>query len=150
MSKIGVFDSGVGGLSVLRTIRNRLPRADLVYFADQAHVPYGPRSMEEVRDFSEAITRYLISQSAQVLVVACNTASAAGLHYLRETFPDVLAIVLKLHQLIVVASMIFAKKHIIYPKLEYLKVCTETIQLAQTGWRGQAGLQVGTGFGGRR
>lgn len=86
---IGVFDSGVGGLSVLREIRKRHPNENLIYFADQAHVPYGPRSLTEVRVFSESIVRYLLAQGAKMIVVACNTASAAALYHLRETFPDV-------------------------------------------------------------
>jgi glutamate racemase len=86
---IGIFDSGVGGLSVLRAVRELLPAEDLLYLADQAHVPYGPRPMEEVRSFSNAITEYLLSRGAKMIVVACNTASAAALHHLRQTFPDV-------------------------------------------------------------
>src|SRR3972149_6987809 len=91
MSVIGIFDSGVGGLSVLRAIRAPLgvPHADLIYFGDNAHIPYGPRPLAEVRAFSEAITRFLLDQGAQVIVVACNTASAASLKYLRQTFPAV-------------------------------------------------------------
>lgn len=86
---IGIFDSGVGGLSVLRAIRTQMPHENLLYFADQGHVPYGPRSLDQVRQFSEAITRFLIAQGAKLIVVACNTASAAALHHLRETFPDI-------------------------------------------------------------
>ena len=86
---IGIFDSGVGGISVLRAIRQQLPNENLLYFADQAHVPYGPRSLEEVRHFSEEITNYLLEQGAKLIVVACNTASAAALHYLRERFPNI-------------------------------------------------------------
>jgi len=86
---IGLFDSGVGGLSVLRAVRQRLPGQPLIYLGDQAHVPYGPRPLDEVRGFSEAITRYLLGQGAQVIVVACNTASAAALHWLRGQFPAV-------------------------------------------------------------
>ncbi len=86
---IGVFDSGVGGLSVLRALRARLPAESVLYFADQGHVPYGPRPLEEVRLFSDAITRFLLRQGAKMIVVACNTASAAALHSLRQTFPDV-------------------------------------------------------------
>lgn len=86
---IGIFDSGVGGLSVLRAIRTQMPHENLLYFADQGHVPYGPRSLEQVRQFSEAITRFLIAQGAKLIVVACNTASAAALHHLRETFPNI-------------------------------------------------------------
>ncbi len=86
---IGVFDSGVGGLSVLRALRARLPRETYLYVADQAHVPYGPRPLLEVRRFAEGITRYLLGQGADLIVVACNTASAAALHYLRQTFSSV-------------------------------------------------------------
>ncbi len=88
-SPIGIFDSGVGGLSVLKAIRQQRPSEALLYLADQAHVPYGPRSLEEVRSFSAAITRYLLSQGAKLVVVACNAASAAALQYLRQTFPQV-------------------------------------------------------------
>jgi glutamate racemase len=84
---IGVFDSGVGGLSVLRALWRELPGQSFIYLADQAHVPYGPRPLEQVRAFSEAITRYLLAQGAGLIVVACNTASAAALHWLRATFP---------------------------------------------------------------
>ncbi|MCK4724326.1 MAG: aspartate/glutamate racemase family protein, partial [Anaerolineales bacterium] len=86
---IGIFDSGVGGLSVLRAVREILPSESLIYLADQAHVPYGPRSLEQVRAFSEGITRYLLAQDAKLVVVACNTASAAALHHLRHVFSQV-------------------------------------------------------------
>jgi glutamate racemase len=86
---IGIFDSGVGGLSVLRAIRKQLACHPLFYLADQGHVPYGPRSKEEVRSFAVGITRFLLDKGARVIVVACNAASAASLYYLRETFPDV-------------------------------------------------------------
>ncbi len=86
---IGVFDSGVGGLSVLRAIHALLPSQPTIYLADQAHVPYGGRTLKEVRAFSEGITRFLIQQGADLIVVACNTASAAALHHLRETFPSI-------------------------------------------------------------
>jgi glutamate racemase len=85
---IAVFDSGVGGLSVLNTVRQRYPGEELLFLADQAHVPYGSRSLADVRAFSEAITRYFLAQDAKMVVAACNTASAAALHYLREIFPD--------------------------------------------------------------
>lgn len=86
---IGVFDSGVGGLSILSAIRTQFPSLPLIYVADQVHVPYGPRSLEEVRAFSEAITRFLLEQGAQLIVVACNTASAAALHHLRAVLPEI-------------------------------------------------------------
>ena len=82
---IGIFDSGVGGLSVLSEIRKLLPHLPLFYLADQAHVPYGKRSLEEIRAFSLAIARFLIAKGARLIVVACNTASAAALAALRES-----------------------------------------------------------------
>jgi glutamate racemase len=77
----------VGGLSVIRAIRQSLPAEDLIFLADQVHVPYGSRSLDEVRAFSEGITRFLLSQGAKLIVVACNTASAAALHHLRNILP---------------------------------------------------------------
>lgn len=89
MRPIGIFDSGVGGLSVLRSLRQLLPGEPVLYLADQAHVPYGPRPLEQVRLFSAQITRYLLGQGARLIVVACNTASAAALQHLRKVFPDI-------------------------------------------------------------
>jgi glutamate racemase len=85
---IGIFDSGVGGLSVLKTVRQVLPDRDLIYIADQAHVPYGERSAEEIRAFSLAMTSYLQAQGAELIIVACNTASAAALDLLRHKHPE--------------------------------------------------------------
>ena len=86
---IGIFDSGVGGLSVLRAIREQIPCHPVLYIADQAHVPYGAHTQDEVREYSVGITRYLLGQGARIVVVACNSASAAALHYLRNVFPDI-------------------------------------------------------------
>lgn len=86
---IGIFDSGVGGLSVLPAIRRELPCQPLIYLADQAHVPYGPRSRDEIIAFSTEIIQFLINQGAGLIVVACNTASAAALQHLRTSFPTV-------------------------------------------------------------
>src|SRR6266498_4560458 len=88
-SPIGIFDSGVGGLSVLRAIRAQMPEESVIYFGDQGHIPYGSRPMGQIRIFSEAITKFLLEQEAKIVVVACNTASAAALKYLREKFPSV-------------------------------------------------------------
>lgn len=88
-SPIGIFDSGVGGLSVLRALRQQFPTEDVIYLGDQGHVPYGTRSLEEVREFSLEITRFLLQKGAKIILVACNTASAAALHILRQTFPEV-------------------------------------------------------------
>ncbi|MBX3057064.1 MAG: glutamate racemase [Anaerolineae bacterium] len=86
---IALFDSGVGGLSVLTHIRAQLPGENLLYLADQAHVPYGPRSHAEIIQFCEGITRFFLAQQAKAVVIACNRASAAALTLLRERFPDV-------------------------------------------------------------
>jgi glutamate racemase len=88
-SPIGIFDSGIGGLSVWREIARQLPHEDTIYFADQIHIPYGPRSLQEIRSFSEAITRFLLERECKIIVVACNAASAAALKHLRATFPEV-------------------------------------------------------------
>ena len=86
---IGLFDSGVGGLSVLRTLREMLPLAHYHYVADSAHCPYGPRGDDEIRGFSQEITRFLRGRGCELVVVACNSASAAALGHLREEYPDV-------------------------------------------------------------
>ncbi|MBE0699621.1 MAG: glutamate racemase [Anaerolineaceae bacterium] len=86
---VGVFDSGVGGLSVLRAIRAHLSCQPVIYLADQAHVPYGARTQAEVRQFSEEISRFLIALGAKVIVIACNAASGAALYHLRKVFPQV-------------------------------------------------------------
>jgi glutamate racemase len=86
---IGIFDSGVGGISVLRAIREQMPEESVIYFGDQVHIPYGPRPMEQIRSFSDAITKFLLEKNVKIIVVACNTASAAALNYLRKRLPDV-------------------------------------------------------------
>jgi glutamate racemase len=86
---IGVFDSGVGGLSVLREIRALLPDEDLVYVADSAHCPYGEKSHTFIRQRAATLSRFLIEQRARVIVVACNTATAAAIEDLRAHFVDV-------------------------------------------------------------
>lgn len=89
LNPIGIFDSGVGGISVLRAIRAQMPSESVIYFGDQGHIPYGPRSMEQIQSFSEAVARFLLEQGVKIIVVACNAASAAALKYLRQKFPDV-------------------------------------------------------------
>lgn len=89
MAPVGIFDSGVGGLSVLAEFRKLAPRHPVVYLADQAWAPYGERSLAAVRQRSVAITRFLIDRGCELIVVACNSASAAALHHLRSLFPDV-------------------------------------------------------------
>lgn len=88
-SPIGVFDSGIGGLSVYQALRAHLPHETLYYLADQAHVPFGSRSLSEIRRLSTRITEFMLTQQAKLIVVACNTASAAALQALREAFPTI-------------------------------------------------------------
>lgn len=86
---IGVFDSGVGGLSVLRALRDELPSERFVYVADSGHAPYGERDDAHVITRSHAITRYLLERHRiKALVVACNTATAAAIKLLRQDYPD--------------------------------------------------------------
>lgn len=88
-SPIGVFDSGVGGLSILQALRAALPAEDFVYVADSGHAPYGERDPQHVINRSRSITRYLVAQrDIKMLVVACNTATAAAIHVLRAEYPQ--------------------------------------------------------------
>jgi glutamate racemase len=81
---IGVLDSGVGGLTVVQEIQRQLPHESIVYFGDTARMPYGPRSYEEVRRFALEIIEFLQTQEVKMVVVACNSATAAGLPYYQE------------------------------------------------------------------
>lgn len=83
---IGVFDSGVGGLSVAKEIRQLLPLEDLIYYADSAYCPYGDKDPEIIRQRERSIVEFLLSQGAKLIVVACNTASSTGLEELRKLF----------------------------------------------------------------
>jgi glutamate racemase len=84
---IGIFDSGIGGLTVAAAIRQALPHERLLYFGDTVHIPYGDRSLREVRAFSASIARALLARGCKMIVIACNTASAAALVQLREAYP---------------------------------------------------------------
>ena len=83
---IGVFDSGVGGLSVLQAIRRALPGEHLLYVADSAHAPYGDKSQQFIEARSIALSEFLVSQNVKAIVVACNTATGAAVTTLRSTF----------------------------------------------------------------
>lgn len=83
---IGVFDSGVGGLTVARTIMDQLPQESIFYLGDTKNGPYGPRPIAEVRELSTAIADQLVEQGCKMLVIACNTATAAFLHDARERY----------------------------------------------------------------
>lgn len=88
MIKIGVFDSGEGGLSVLKEITRLLPESEYVYYSDNAHCPYGEKSPEYIQDRARAITERLLKEGADVIVVACNTATAAAISVLRSEYSD--------------------------------------------------------------
>ena len=87
--RIAVFDSGIGGTSVLDAVRECAPWAEIVYVADHAFGPYGERTLDEVRNRTELLARYLDTAGIDVIVVACNSASAAALHHLREHLPGI-------------------------------------------------------------
>lgn len=86
---IGVFDSGLGGLSVLAALVEALPQADFAYYADTAHVPYGSKSEEQIQRRVLAIGDYLVDHGCELLVVACNTATAAAVQALRNAHPGI-------------------------------------------------------------
>jgi len=87
MSVVGLFDSGVGGLSVLSAVRCELPGLDLHYFADSAHCPYGALDADQIRERSCAVTEVLLEAGCSLIVVACNTATIAAVEHLRATYP---------------------------------------------------------------
>ncbi len=84
---IGIFDSGIGGLSVFREIRKALPEEKYIYFSDNAHCPYGEKSKEYITDRARHITEFLLEKGADIIVVACNTATAAAIATLRREYP---------------------------------------------------------------
>ena len=85
---IGIFDSGLGGLSVLKRLQEELPGEDFIFFGDQKHAPYGEKSEEEVRSLSLSAYRFLQERGVKATVIACNTATSAAAPYLRELFPE--------------------------------------------------------------
>lgn len=85
---IGIFDSGIGGLSIAQEIAKHLPHERFIYFADTAHVPYGPRDDQNIRELTAQAIEWLYRKGCKVAVVACNTASAFSLDYLREHYGD--------------------------------------------------------------
>ena len=86
---IGIFDSGVGGLTVAHAIRQILPGENLIYFGDTAHLPYGDKSPESIRSYSEKITDFLLDKDSKVILVACNSASASAFDFLSEKYGGV-------------------------------------------------------------
>ena len=89
---IGIFDSGVGGLTVARAILDQLPNESTIYIGDTARGPYGPRPLAEVREFALETLDFLVEQGVKALVIACNTASAAMLRDAREKKFDLIVV----------------------------------------------------------
>ncbi|MBJ7281238.1 MAG: glutamate racemase, partial [Rhodoluna sp.] len=87
-SPIGIFDSGVGGLTVARSIIDQLPNESIIYLGDTANSPYGPKSLNEVRTLALSVMDRLVDEGVKVLVIACNTASAAVLRDARERYTE--------------------------------------------------------------
>jgi glutamate racemase len=84
---IGIFDSGIGGLTVFKEIRKQFPQEDIIYFGDTARVPYGPKSPQTVLNYSVQNARFLLQNGAKIIVVACNTSASVALQKLREILP---------------------------------------------------------------
>lgn len=84
---IGIFDSGVGGLTVARVLIEKLPEEEILYFGDTANVPYGDKSPQQIIDFGNRISRFLVDQGVKLIVAACNTSSAISLDAIRKGFP---------------------------------------------------------------
>ena len=82
---IGVFDSGVGGLTVVKQIMKTLPQENIIYFGDTARLPYGTKSKKTVTKFSKQIVRFLLTKNVKAVIIACNTASSNSLEELRQT-----------------------------------------------------------------
>ncbi len=89
---IGVFDSGLGGLSVVQTIRQLLPNESIVYYGDSANAPYGSKTVEQVLQQSESIVKRLLAEPVKAIVIACNTATSAAARYLRQKYPNTIII----------------------------------------------------------
>ena len=92
MSKIGVFDSGIGGLTVLEELKKMLPKEDFIFYADSANNPYGEKTDEELNGIVSNIVDFLIDKGCKIIVIACNTATTRCIRYLREKYPDIVFI----------------------------------------------------------
>lgn len=84
---IGIFDSGIGGLSVVEQIKKLLPSESIIYLADKANFPYGEKTPEQIKKLSERNVKWLLTQKSKIIVVACNTATVNAISYLRKRFP---------------------------------------------------------------
>ena len=83
-SPIGIFDSGIGGLTIAHALKKKLPNENIIYFGDTEHLPYGGKSEIAIQNFSEIITRFLIEKQCKAIVIACNSASSVALQSVKE------------------------------------------------------------------
>lgn len=90
---IGIFDSGVGGLTVAHAIKQLMPNESIIYFGDTAHLPYGDKSAESIRFYSEKITQFLLEHNSKVVLIACNSASASAFDSLKKQFSETTIII---------------------------------------------------------
>ena len=86
---IGIFDSGIGGLTVASALRKELPNESIIYYGDTLHLPYGEKPSKSVREYAIGISKFLVDYPCKAIVIACNTASAVAFDFVRETHPDV-------------------------------------------------------------
>ena len=84
--KIGFFDSGMGGLSVMHRAFQKLPSAQFIYYADESHVPYGEKTIEQIIEYTDEAVGFMVSQGAKSICIACNTATSAAITYLRNKY----------------------------------------------------------------
>ena len=150
-AKIGVFDSGFGGLTVLRELRARLPEADYLYFGDTAHLPYGAKSVRTVAKYAIASAHFLEERGIELLVVACNTATALALDEIRAALkiPVVgvvepgarrAAEISKSKRVAVIATEATVASHAYFRALQHLgleateKACPLFVPLVEEGW----------------
>lgn len=138
---IGVFDSGVGGLTVAREIKRLLPNESIIYFGDTKHLPYGDKSQKTITDFSTAITRFLLEQNCKTIVIACNSATSNSLEEIKETangtlVVDVISpvaekIAFELHQKVgVIATKATINSHAYKNKIRKLNKHIKVVELA--------------------
>lgn len=93
--KIGIFDSGIGGVTVLKEIIRLLPNENYIYYSDSINNPYGDKSDDEIKNICDSIVKYLIDTDCKVIVIACNTASAKAAEFLREKYKDMIFIAIE-------------------------------------------------------
>ena len=144
--KIGVFDSGLGGLVITKAFLSQMPEYDYFYFGDSAHLPYGDKTPQQVLDYTLDAVRYLIAQDCKLIIIACNTATSISLRYIQQKFipqyaPDVkvLGVVIptvevasenNAHKIAVVATQVTVNSHIYQQELHKLDKSLDILEMA--------------------